>query len=808
MKLVTLKNFILLASLMAISINTWASYGSGNDGPKTVNTTEYTDNVRSKVTFYYNTSTGGPSIYVNTLSITCATDISAALAPSDLIIIVDMEQSGRNYDVAEVVSTTSHGSTSTITATCWRTEAPVPNVAIGDKSTGYVQVFRVPQWENVTLNPGGTLTCHQWDPVSGTGGILAFLCENTLTFNGGIISTVGKGQAGYLGQAGGLGALAITDLPGQADAAYKDGNSATGGSAWPSFNHQGGFAPAITASGVTCDLKTGYNGGCGGNSLDGEEVTPHSHTFSQASFSTLTMNFGRGGAEGASGQGPGAGGHGGAGGGDGVFSMGTDGLSGDAPAPGSHGGAGGNGGLGGGMVYIKACTVDASTQTGVLINTSGAAGTSGFDAVGDGGNGGAGGDGANGSCGSGNFISPAGGGGHGTPGNGGDGGDGGNGGDGGSVWMLFNSASNFTKGNILTKGGNGGSGISLGSKHGLWEYDSGNQWAYKWSSTEMTPPLSNGIPVDGCVPNTIPCPCKTGIVTYGERVDRHDNTCHMINCSRCNDGMWLLSIMTKVEDLGGGNFKYTQPDLSLMPGISSSSYCLKTPEGLYAWYVDLGTSGSCTAPGVGTFRAPTHFCDFTSTALNGDWAKIASNSLPASSRVANSYIEWDINGYIIHYDLGTKTFTGGVGDVETACGSSGTGTSTSAERPRDGYNGKPGQPGLDGEVEFPTTPPSGGNRWKKELTGMDEIEPTSFTLELMPNPANTYVQFETEDSEGKILEVKIYDLKGRILKERSFRGSNADKGFTIDVSELSAGTYIFSVNDGTTALEEVLVIQH
>lgn len=808
MKLLTTKNFLFSALLMAISINTWASYGSGDDGPKTVNSTEYTDDVRSKVTFYYNSSTGS-NPYVNTISITCATDISASLLPTDLIIIVDMEATGRNYDVAEVVGTSGTGTTSTITATCWRTNQPLPNVDIGDKSTGYVQVFRVPQWESVTLNPGGVLTCHQWDPISGTGGILAFLCENTLTFNGGIISTVGKGQAGYLGQAGGLGALAIDPLlAGAAHSLYKDGGSATGGTAWPSFNHQGGFAPGLSAIGnVTCNLKTGYNGGCGGNSLDGEEVTPHDHVFSQASFNTLTMNFGRGGAEGASGQGPGAGGHGGGGGGDGVSQMGTNGLTGDAPAPGSHGGAGGNGGIGGGMVYIKACTVDASTQTGPLINTSGMAGTSGFDAVGDGGNGGAGGEGANGICSGGDFISPAGGGGHGTPGNGGDGGDGGNGGDGGSVWMLFDNASNFTSSNILATGGNGGSGVSLGSKHGLWEHDYGNQWIYEWTLTEMTPPLSNGIPEDGCQPNMIPCPCKNaGEVIYGERVDRHDNTCYVPTCSRCNDAMWLLSTMTKVEALPGNIYKYTNP-AGLIPGISSSSYCLKTPQGLYAWYIDLGASGTCAAPGVGTFRAPTHFCEFTNSDLDPDWALIASNGLPAGTRVANSHIEWNINGYIIHFDLTTKTFTGGTGYVEAACGSSGTGTYVIEERPRDGYNGQPGQPGVTGEVQLSPPVPSGGNRWKKEITGMDEITSTPFTLQLMPNPAQDFVQFETEGTDGRILDVKIYDLKGRVLKEGTYRGTDAEKTFSIDVSELSAGTYIFSINDGASAQEEVLVIQ-
>ena len=811
MKTLQLKSLILLGLCCLMSIQGEASFGDGRDGPLVATASHYTDNVRSKVLSYSNSSAGAIPPYTNTLTIVTQLDLSSNLVQGDLILIVDMLQGGRNYDLAIIDPATSGTS---IVATCLRTDLPQPNVTTGSKLGGYTQVIRIPQYEYVDLLGGGVLTCHQWDDLSGTGGILAFYCEGTLTFDGGIIDTRNKGQEGYLGQLGGTAATSIPAVNrGTARADAGNGGSAGGGDISPVFNHRGGVAPVATSpGGASCNIIIGAKGGCGGNSKNGNTVAKHGHIFSTPSFSTLTMNFGRGGAEGESGQGPGAGGHGGAGGGDNNNNVGTDGYLGFAPAPGSRGGAGGNGGRGGGMTYIKAYEIDATGQTGILINTSGGDGLIGTNAVGDGGHGGAGGEGGDGSCGLFDFTTPGGGGGHGTPGNGGDGGDGGNGGDGGGVWILYNALTNFTSAHINTLGGNGGPGGTLGSKHGDWGYNGNNNYSYFWQSLppEMTPPLSNGTAVDGCYPGA-PCPCKTAAVGYAERVERHDNQCTTLECVDCDDAMELLSIMTKVETISTGTYRYSVPDPSLAAslGVSLSSYCIKVPGGLYAWHIDITTPGTCSAVGQGSFRSPSYFCDFSDPALNADWELIASNGLPATVRSPGSHYEWHIGTKVIRFDIPSLTLTGHLGGAEDACTGSGSGTpSTPEERPRDGYNGDPGEPGSPGEVELNNTPPSSGNPWKKE-TGFDELESNLFALELSPNPANNLLTFTAKSPDAGTVpfQVTIYDLNGKIILEQLYQGVNDKSNFNLDVTSLASGSYIFSISQSSYRQDEVLIIE-
>lgn len=59
----------------------------------------------------------------------------------------------------------------------------------------YVQVVTVPDFKNITLDNGRSITCPQFTSTTGTGGIVAFRCSGTLTFNGGHINLAGKGMS-------------------------------------------------------------------------------------------------------------------------------------------------------------------------------------------------------------------------------------------------------------------------------------------------------------------------------------------------------------------------------------------------------------------------------------------------------------------------------------------------------------------------------------------------------------------------------------------------------------------------------------
>lgn len=185
---------ILLLSVFSITSN--AQFGDGSDGALITSSTVYTDDVRSRVTHYISNYTGsGP--YTITVTITTTDDLTTDLSVGDLLIVVNMSQWGRNYDLITVNSLSSYS----IQGTAARTDYFAPNVNLG--YLNYCQVIRVPQYSSITLNSGGELTCHPYSDLTRTGGICAFLCDGTLDFNGGKIDTKEKGQQGRTAGVGG-----------------------------------------------------------------------------------------------------------------------------------------------------------------------------------------------------------------------------------------------------------------------------------------------------------------------------------------------------------------------------------------------------------------------------------------------------------------------------------------------------------------------------------------------------------------------------------------------------------------------------
>jgi len=261
------------------------------------------------------------------------------------------------------------------------------------------QVIKVPQYSNITVNNGGTLTCSAWNGT--VGGVLCFRANGTVVVNaGGMISANGKGYRGVNqrspicrmangGQGEGIYGFGIAS--GSCNGSNgtngnwnnANGNGGGGGTGTGDSGGGGGGAYALSAtSGVNWG---GHNGGTGGTSVGNSSLT-------------LLFMGGAGGEGGADedGAAPGAGGNGG-----GIIyitantlsvsstgtisSNGNNGNNGTNTGGGSGCGMAGGGGGAGGSVFFGILNFNGS-GTGITAN-KGLGGTSN-------GCGGAGGDGS------------------------------------------------------------------------------------------------------------------------------------------------------------------------------------------------------------------------------------------------------------------------------------------------------------------------------------------------------------------------------------------------------------------------------
>lgn len=116
------------------------------------------------------------------------------------------------------------------------------------------QVLRVPNFGNVTVQSGGTITVHAWDGTD-IGGIIAFRASGTVTVQqGGQIDTSGRGFRGGAGYGAPFG--------GQ-DGEYTDGFAGSGGTSGGGFGTYGGGSGASNSQTSPAGLRAG-GGGSGG----------------------------------------------------------------------------------------------------------------------------------------------------------------------------------------------------------------------------------------------------------------------------------------------------------------------------------------------------------------------------------------------------------------------------------------------------------------------------------------------------------------------------------------------------------------
>ncbi|MBI5778972.1 MAG: hypothetical protein HZA49_05905, partial [Planctomycetes bacterium] len=178
-----------------------------------------------------------------------------------------------------------------------------------DGSTQRIMVQRVPNYTDVTINTGGSLTCNVWNfTISDTGGVIAFRVSGTLTVN--VANGINASAVGFAGGAGtaynanaGAGE-SYNGTAGTGGTNTTDGNTGQGG---------GGGAGQDFAVARTGGAGGTGTGGGGGGGIQG--------------FSTGTMFGGAGG-----------------GGGHGTIGTGTTGVS---AYYGGYNGSDANGGAGG-----------------------------------------------------------------------------------------------------------------------------------------------------------------------------------------------------------------------------------------------------------------------------------------------------------------------------------------------------------------------------------------------------------------------------------------------------------------------------
>ena len=425
-----------------------SAQGDGRDGSIVVNSgvTINTDSIRAAITS--NVASGQTKLILST-----TTDFQ----PNDEVLIIQMEGGKEGRFETGIISKKIAGNTIQL-------KTNLKNNYFAGTASSKAQVIRIMQYNNLTINNGGKLSCHVYTSSLGTGGVCYFYAKGTVTVNaGGAIDVSGKGFSGGQGGAGGStqGATGKQAMPASCDCnassggACQDGDGYTAacGGYGSNYGGRGGCGgPATFGPGGKGLPGEGSAGGTWGSSF-AQNKSSNKSWKNIFSGDSLFLGSGGGGNDGKDAYGGGFG----AAGGQGEL-MGTPGTNGTD----GSGAPGADGGNGGGILVIFANTL----QNFGNILANGSVGGSGHDG-GNGGSGGNGGNGGAGSTGCGDAVMRAGGG-----GNGGDGGDatgptsGGDGGAGGSIWMLLTSNTN-TLGTQSANGGAGGNkAIGPGSAGG------------------------------------------------------------------------------------------------------------------------------------------------------------------------------------------------------------------------------------------------------------------------------------------------------------------------------------------------------
>lgn len=132
-----------------------ANLGTGVDGILTINTTVFTDNVKSAVVGTNNTG-------INKVRVASA----VGYAVGNEVLIITMQDANT---VGNLVGKYEFRTISSISLDTLRFTQAISNSYVATGTLKH-QVIKVPQYTNVTINSGGVLTCSGWNGT--VGGVL------------------------------------------------------------------------------------------------------------------------------------------------------------------------------------------------------------------------------------------------------------------------------------------------------------------------------------------------------------------------------------------------------------------------------------------------------------------------------------------------------------------------------------------------------------------------------------------------------------------------------------------------------------
>ena len=77
---------------------------------------------------------------------------------------------------------------------------------------------------------------------------------------------------------------------------------------------------------------------------------------------------------------------------------------------------------------------------------------------------------------------------------------------------------------------------------------------------------------------------------------------------------------------------------------------------------------------------------------------------------------------------------------------------------------------------------------------------------VFPNPAKGKINLKLKNTSGRVYEVQMLDLIGKVIYNQSFQSENIGKGISIDITMCQSGTYILKViSEDKSYLKKVIV---
>ncbi len=250
-----------LGGMMSGFFDSATAYGDGAAGALTVNSN--TSSTGTGIAAYPYNGKATPLIINSTATrlnadaakgaTTLTVSASAGFAAGDHILVIGMNGANAGKMQFTTISTVPNGSSITI---------PAPGLFLSYSSTttagNYVQVLQVPRYSSVTINSGAVISANAYNATTGTGGVVAFKVNGTLTVNnaapipgqistGGTYITSASYDSGFAG-----GSASVGDGPGggASTATANGGTNMSPGVGTNLIMGAGGGAPSGSTGGL------------------------------------------------------------------------------------------------------------------------------------------------------------------------------------------------------------------------------------------------------------------------------------------------------------------------------------------------------------------------------------------------------------------------------------------------------------------------------------------------------------------------------------------------------------------------------